>query len=98
MNWAALFYHILAIHSYINNMIKQNKGITVQNLIVNSKWTPGPTGGPQYFPVFGPITYDKLSINDYRTCSITITTPGYSQDYYDPFINVREKTLYILSI
>ena len=79
-------------------MIKQNKGITVQNLIVNSKWTPGPTSGPQYFLGFGPITYDKLSITGYRTCSITITTPGYSQDYYDPFISVREKTLYILSI
>ena len=78
MNLATLFYHILIIHSYINNVIKQNEGITVQNLIMNSKWTPGLTGGPRYFSGVGPITYDKLSINGYRTCSITITTPGYS--------------------
>lgn len=79
-------------------MIKQNEGITVENLIMNSKWTPGPTGCPQYLSQVTPITYDKLSINCYRTCSITMTTPWYSQDYYNPFINVSGKPLYIFAI
>lgn len=64
----------------------------MQNLIMNSKWAPGPTGGPQYFSAVGPITYDKLSINGYRTCSITMTTSGHAQDYYDPLINVKGKS------
>lgn len=64
----------------------------MENLILNSKLFPAPSGGPQYFTIVGPITYDNLAINGYRTCSITMTSPGYAQAYYDIFINVREKS------
>lgn len=61
----------------------------MQNLIMNSQWAPGPNGGPQYFSGFGPITYDKLSINGYRTCSITNGGPMMAQDFYDPMIDIK---------
>lgn len=64
----------------------------MENLIKNSKWAPGPTGGPEYFSGVGPITYDKVLIDGYRPCSITMIIPGYAQDYYDLFINVMGKT------
>jgi len=60
----------------------------MRNLIKNSKWAPGPTGSPQYFSGVGPITYDKVSIDGYRPCSITMIMPGNAQDYYDLLINV----------
>lgn len=62
------------------------------NLILNSQWAPGPGGGPQYFSAVGPVTYDKLSINGYRTCSITIMSQIMAQDFYDPLINVKGQT------
>lgn len=86
------FRNIFTVNSYINIMDKSKRGINIQNLIMNSKWAPGPSGGPQYFSAVGPVTYDKLSITGYRTCSITMTTPAYAQDYYDPLINVQGKT------
>jgi hypothetical protein len=61
----------------------------MQNLIMNSQWAPGPGGGPQYFSGFGPITYDRLSIGGYRTCSITNMGPMMAQDFYDPMIDVK---------
>lgn len=60
----------------------------MDNLIMNSRWAPGPGGGPQYFSGMGPITYDKLSIDGYRTCSITMQMPMVAQDFYNPLINV----------
>jgi hypothetical protein len=59
------------------------------NVIKNFKWQPGPAGGPQFFSGTGPITYDKLSIEGYRTCSITMTTPGTAQDFYEPLIDAK---------
>lgn len=59
------------------------------NVIKNSKWQPGPSGGPEFFGGTGPITYDKLSIEGYRTCSITMTTPGTAQDFYEPLIDTK---------
>jgi hypothetical protein len=56
------------------------------NLIKNSKWIPGPSGGPEFFGGVGPITYDKLSISGFRTCSITMTTAGVAQDFYQPLL------------
>lgn len=65
----------------------------MQNLIMNSQWAPGPGGGPQFFSAIGPVTYDNLSINGYRSCSISMmpSTMGImmAQDFYDPLINVR---------
>ncbi len=61
----------------------------MQNIIMNSQWAPGPNGGPQYFSGFGPITYDRLSIDGYRTCSITNSGPMMAQDFYDPMIDVQ---------
>ena len=67
--------------------MKQDK----TNLIKNSMWLPGPSGGPEFFGGNGPITYDKLSIGGYRTCSITMTTAGVAQDYYEPLIGTAGK-------
>lgn len=64
----------------------------MDNLIMNSKWAPGPSGGPQYFSGFGSITYDRLSINGYRTCSITNMPPMMAQDFYDPTIDVKGRS------
>lgn len=36
------------------------------------------------FSAIGPVTYDNLSINGYRTCSITMMAPMMAQDFYDP--------------
>jgi hypothetical protein len=56
------------------------------NLIKNPRWLPGPSGGPEFFSGNGPITYDKLSIGGYRTCSITMPAGGAAQDFYEPLI------------
>jgi len=65
--------------------------MAVNNLLKNSKWQPGPSGGPEFYGGTGPITYDKLSINGFRTCSITMLNPGTAQDFYEPLIDVRGK-------
>lgn len=61
---------------------------------MNSKWAPGPDGGPMYFSAKGPITYDDLCINGYRTCSITMTpctdSPMAAVFYYDRKIRVSD--------
>jgi hypothetical protein len=59
---------------------------------MNAQWAPGPEGGPQYFSGVGAITYDSLSINGYRTCSITMQMPMVAQDFYDPTIDVSGKS------
>jgi hypothetical protein len=64
----------------------------MENLIMNSQWAPGPEGGPQYFSGMGPITYDSLSINGYRTCSITMQNPMTAQDFYNPLIDVSGRS------
>ncbi|MDR3553013.1 MAG: hypothetical protein P4L75_07810 [Clostridia bacterium] len=62
----------------------KNRG---KNLIKNSRWLPGPSGGPEFFAGAGPITYDRLSIGGCRTCSITMAD-GVAQDFYLPLIDV----------
>ncbi len=42
----------------------------MENLILNPTWQMGPRGGPQYFSSEG-VTYDSLSIDGFRTCSIS---------------------------
>ena len=78
-----IFVAKIGFHHILNN-----GGDYVENLIKNSSWAPGPMGGPQYFSAKGPVTYDKLSVEGNRTCSITMTMPGYAQDYYVPLIKV----------
>ena len=61
----------------------------MNNLIKNSHWAPGPNGGPMYFS--GAVaTYDDLSIDGYRTCSITMAADSgmIGIDRYDPAIDV----------
>ena len=68
----------------------------MENLIMNSQWAPGPGGGPQYFAAVGPVTYDKFSVNGYRSCSITLIPqmmmPMTAQDFYTLLINVSGVT------
>ncbi len=42
----------------------------MNNLIRNSRWCPGPKGGPEFFSGCG-FTYDDFCLDDYRTCSVT---------------------------
>lgn len=63
----------------------------MNNLIKNSRWLPGPNGGPQYFSGVGPITYDNFVIRGNRTCSVTLlpnNCPVSAEDFYDPPIKV----------
>lgn len=62
----------------------------MENLIKNSCWQPGPSGGPKYFSGHGPITYDNFCLNGYRTCSITMTEQGKAADLYDLPICVQD--------
>lgn len=61
----------------------------MSNLILNSKWRPGPDGEPEYFTLDGPV-YDDLSISGYRTCSLTMDDPNTeASTVYEPAIDVR---------
>ena len=59
------------------------------NLIMNSQWCPGSTGGPQYFSGTGPVTYDQFFVSGNRTCSVTMTeNNSTASDSYDLAIPV----------
>lgn len=64
----------------------------MKNLILNSRWCPGPWGGPMYFSGNG-STYDDFTINGCRTCSITMYTDckEIGRDIYNPAISVCGK-------
>ena len=60
----------------------------MKNIICNSRWCPGPDGGPLYFSGSG-ATYDNLCVCGYRTCTTTLPEGGSGYDQYDPAIPVR---------
>ena len=59
----------------------------MKNIICNSRWCPGPDGGPLYFSGSG-ATYDNLCVCGYRTCTTTLPEGGSGCDQYDPAIPV----------
>lgn len=66
------------------------KGHDMKNLIQNERWCQGPSGTPSYFTNTGPITYDNLVIQGYRTCSSTMenNTSAFASNQYDNEISV----------
>lgn len=59
--------------------------------MMNSKWAPGPGGGPKYYSGSGPITFDEFDLNGYRSCSVTMPDNQMAVDGYDPLIDIENK-------
>lgn len=58
------------------------------NLMRNSCFKQGPSGGPQFYTFTEPITYDDFCYNGCRTCSLTMKDCDTATMEYDLFMNV----------
>lgn len=59
----------------------------MNSIIQNSQWYAQADGNRAYFESTGPITYDNCCIQNYRTCSISLTEEdAYAQDLYTPLL------------
>ena len=60
----------------------------MMNLIRNSRWLAGSSGGPLFFSGTETITFDEFTLNGYRSCSITMADGNIAKDAYELFIDV----------
>ena len=61
----------------------------MMNVIKNSQWREGPTGGPMFFSGSNQITFDDFAVNGYRSCSVTMPNGEEAKDAYDLLIQVK---------